>query len=83
MILSLGTLEKVKLYKARHLVEVTVAREPDLLEAGFAYLGNSQSVSSASRALSVPVPDNSRSAKSAETIANHRLLQLMAQPHKV
>jgi hypothetical protein len=32
MVLSFGAFEKVKLYKARHLVEMTVAREPDLLE---------------------------------------------------
>jgi hypothetical protein len=29
VILSFGTYEKVKLYKARHLVEMTVARKPD------------------------------------------------------
>jgi hypothetical protein len=32
---SFGTFEKVKLYKAWHLVEMIVARQPDLLEAGF------------------------------------------------
>ena len=35
VIRSLGAFEKVKLYKARNLVEMTVARHPDLLEAGF------------------------------------------------
>jgi hypothetical protein len=35
------TFEKVKLYKARHLVETTVAPQPDLLEDGFGPLGNS------------------------------------------
>jgi len=34
----------VKLYKARHLVEMTVARQPDLLEICFAPFGNSKSV---------------------------------------
>jgi hypothetical protein len=29
VILSLGTFEKVKFYKARHLVEMTVARQPN------------------------------------------------------
>src|ERR1700739_208865 len=38
---------------------------------------------SASRALSVPVPNDSRSAKSTETTANDRLLHFMAQPPKV
>jgi hypothetical protein len=35
MILSLRTFERVKLYKAWHFFEMTVARQPDLLEAGF------------------------------------------------
>jgi hypothetical protein len=30
VILSFGTFEQVKLYKARHLVEMTVARHPDV-----------------------------------------------------
>jgi hypothetical protein len=38
---------------------------------------------SASRALSVPVLNDSRSAKSKETTANDRLLHFMAQPPKV
>jgi hypothetical protein len=38
---------------------------------------------SASRALSVPVLNDSRSAKSTETTANDRLLHFMAQPPKV
>jgi hypothetical protein len=33
-ILSLRAFEKVKLYKAWYLVEMTVARQPDLLERG-------------------------------------------------
>ena len=44
MILSLGASEKVKLYKARHLVEMTVARQPDLLERCFGPLGNAEKV---------------------------------------
>jgi hypothetical protein len=35
VILSLGAFEKVKLYKVWHLVEMTVARHPDLLESCF------------------------------------------------
>jgi len=38
---------------------------------------------SESRALSVPVLDDSRSAKSTETTAKDRLLHFMAQPPKV
>ena len=38
---------------------------------------------SASRALSVPVLNDSRSAKSTETTANDRLLHFMVQPPKV
>jgi hypothetical protein len=38
---------------------------------------------SASRALSVPLPNDSRSTKSTETTANDRLLDFMAQPPKV
>lgn len=34
VILGLRAFEKVKLQKPRNLVEMTVAREPDLLEAG-------------------------------------------------
>jgi hypothetical protein len=34
VILSLGVLEKVKLYKARHLVEMTVARQSTWLSVG-------------------------------------------------
>jgi hypothetical protein len=33
---SLGAFEKVKLYRARHLVEMTVTRQPYLLEGGLA-----------------------------------------------
>jgi hypothetical protein len=40
VILSFGAFEKVKLYKAQHLVEVTVARKPDLLEGFFGAFGN-------------------------------------------
>jgi hypothetical protein len=44
VILGFGTFEEVKLYKARHLVEVTVARHPYLLEAGFGPLGYPETV---------------------------------------
>ena len=44
VILSFRTLEKVKLYKARHLVEMTVARKPNLLERCFGPFGNSKTV---------------------------------------
>ena len=44
VILSLRAFEKVKLYKARHLVEVAVARKPDLLEGFFGPLCNSETV---------------------------------------
>src|SRR5690349_1972757 len=35
VILSFGTFEKVKLYEARHLFKITVARRPDVLESCF------------------------------------------------
>src|SRR5438034_7307919 len=44
VILSLGAFEKVKFDKARHLVEMTIARQPHLLECGFGPLGNSKTV---------------------------------------
>ena len=44
MILSLGAFEKVKLYKAWHLVEMTVARQLDVLEGGFASFGDAETV---------------------------------------
>jgi hypothetical protein len=44
VIFSFGAFEKVKLYKARHLVEMTVTRQPDFLESGFAALGNLEAV---------------------------------------
>ena len=44
VILSFGAFEKVKLYKTWHLVEMTIARQPDLLEGGFAPLGNAETV---------------------------------------
>ena len=40
MIVGFRTPEKVKLYEARHLVEMTIARQPDLLEGRFAALGD-------------------------------------------
>jgi len=36
--------EKVKLYKAWHLVDMTVTRKPDLLEGGFAPLGDAEAI---------------------------------------
>jgi hypothetical protein len=44
VILSLGAFEKVKLYKAGHLVEMTVARHPNVLESCFGALGNPEAV---------------------------------------
>src|ERR1700730_545013 len=44
VIFCFGTFEKVKLYKARHLVEMTVARHPDVLERCFGPLGNAKAV---------------------------------------
>jgi len=44
VILGLGAFEKVKLYEARYLVEMTVARHPDLLESCFGSLGYSETV---------------------------------------
>jgi hypothetical protein len=44
MILSFGAFEKVKLYKARHFIEMTVAGQPDLLEGSFGALGNTKAV---------------------------------------
>jgi hypothetical protein len=43
-ILSPRASEKVKLYKARHLVEMTVSRHPDMLKGGFGSLGNPKAV---------------------------------------
>ena len=44
MILSLRAFEKVKLHKPRHLVEVAVARKPDLLEGSFGPFCNTETV---------------------------------------
>ena len=44
VVLSLGPLEEMKLDKAWHLVEVTVAGHPDLLESCFGALGNAKAV---------------------------------------
>src|ERR1700733_15696104 len=44
MILSFRTLEKVKLYKARDLVEMTIARQPDLLENCLGSFGYAEAV---------------------------------------
>jgi len=35
VIISFRALEKMELYEARHLVEMTVARQPNLLEGSF------------------------------------------------
>jgi hypothetical protein len=39
-----GGLEKVKLYKARHLVEMTVARQPDMLKICFGPFSDAETV---------------------------------------
>jgi hypothetical protein len=44
VILGLGASERVKLYKTRYLVEMTVTLHPDLLEACFRPLGNTEKV---------------------------------------
>src|ERR1700681_2146970 len=44
MILGFGTFEKMKLHKAGHLVEMTVARNPDVLKIGFGALGDAETV---------------------------------------
>jgi hypothetical protein len=44
MILGFRTFEKVKLYKARDFIEMTVAGHPDLLEGSFGPLGYSEAV---------------------------------------
>jgi len=46
VILSLGTFEKVKLYKARYLVEMTVAGHPNMFEGCFGTLGDAETVHS-------------------------------------
>ena len=44
VVLCSRTFEKVELYKARHLVEMTVARQPNLLEGSFGALSNFEPV---------------------------------------
>jgi hypothetical protein len=44
VILSFGTSEKVELHETRHLVEMTVAGEPDLLESSFRPFGYTETV---------------------------------------
>src|SRR4030088_1250691 len=44
VILSFRAFEEVKFYKAWHLIEVTIARNPDLLERCFGPLGNAETV---------------------------------------
>jgi hypothetical protein len=44
MILSFCTIEKVKLYKGRYFVAMTVARLPNTLKDGFGPHGNSKTV---------------------------------------
>jgi hypothetical protein len=44
MILSLGALEKVKFREARHLVEMTIARQPNVLESSFRPLDHFEAV---------------------------------------
>jgi len=44
VILSLGVLEKVKLHKASHPVEMTVARQPDVLESSFGPFGDAMRI---------------------------------------
>jgi hypothetical protein len=44
VILSFGAFERVKLYKARHPVEMTVARQPDVLESSFGPFGDAMRI---------------------------------------
>src|ERR1700754_2474340 len=44
VVFGFGTSEQVKLHKARHLVEVAVTRQPDLLEIGFGPLGHLETI---------------------------------------
>src|SRR3954452_5197545 len=44
MILRFRTLEKVKLYEAWHLLQMSIARNPDLLEGCFRAFGNTETV---------------------------------------
>src|SRR5580700_11905596 len=44
MVFGFGPFEKVKLDEARHLVEMCVARQPDMLECGFGPLGDAEPV---------------------------------------
>src|SRR6202035_3126019 len=44
VIVGFWSLEQVKLQKARHLVEIAVARRPDLLERGFGPLGYAKTI---------------------------------------
>jgi hypothetical protein len=44
LILSFRALEKVKLHEAWHLLEVTVARHPNVLERCFGPLGDAKAV---------------------------------------
>ena len=44
MIVNFRAFKKVRLHEARHLVEVTVAGQPDLLEGSFGALGHSETV---------------------------------------
>jgi hypothetical protein len=44
VILDFGTSQKMKLDESRHLVEMTVAREPDLLEVRFGPLYNAETI---------------------------------------
>ena len=49
VIFCFGTFEKVKLYKARHLVEMAVTRKPDLLERCLGPLGDTDSLAGAAQ----------------------------------
>lgn len=44
MILGFGTFKQVELDEARHLIEVTVAGQPDFLECFFGPLGDAETV---------------------------------------
>ena len=44
VILGFGAFEQMELDEARHLVEMAVARQPDVLESGFGPLGDAEPI---------------------------------------
>src|SRR3954449_13080207 len=44
MVLELGAAQQMKLDETRHLVQMSIARKPDLLEGSFGALGDAEAV---------------------------------------